>query len=464
MTIGGNIGSSVEASVVTGESGAPPIGDSLSGAEAIYSFKKQRTAYSGSAVRVRRSTDDAEQDIGFVAGEFDASSFTSFIGAGSGFCTTWYDQSGNGADLVQGTTASQPLIQQDADGYWNLRCNNGPWMQLASFMGTQSASTVHVVWQWPNNGTTRTASAGVDFDAGLSFISPSWTTQQGPVSYISAIDNYYQVWGDTKPRHHTFTYSGGNCAITCWDANLGTAATNAPSYSRLTIGKNDFGTAKVNYYELAIWPSAVSTTTLWNNVKSEYKTMFTFSDFWLVLGDSLTETLFTGPGDNWAQKAFDNMTTPPADRMVIAQGGKRIQDWIDDKADWEWYLDNLTITGTKNAVIWCGTNDIFLDSIDGTVCWTRAETLIGHLQANGYDNIIGMTQLPRSSSSIDAERAYFNTQMKADADLADVVELDGNANLTDATNTTYFNGDQVHLKDAGALEVANEATTIFNLI
>lgn len=84
--------------------------DGISNVAAAYSLRQLRTAYSGSAVRVRRSSDSTEQDIGFVAGEFDSSAFSSFIGGGAGYVKTWYDQGGNAIDATQTTTANQPEI------------------------------------------------------------------------------------------------------------------------------------------------------------------------------------------------------------------------------------------------------------------------------------------------------------------------------------------------------------------
>lgn len=80
-------------------------------ASAAYSLRKLRSAYIGSAIRVRRSSDNTEQDIGFTAtGNLDTSSLTSFCGSGNGFVTTWYDQSGNARNATQTTAASQPQI------------------------------------------------------------------------------------------------------------------------------------------------------------------------------------------------------------------------------------------------------------------------------------------------------------------------------------------------------------------
>ena len=84
--------------------------DDYSGAAAAYSLRKLRTAYTGSAIRVRRASDNTEQNIGFVNNQLDTSSLTSFCSGTNGFVTTWYDQSGNGRNATQTTAANQPQI------------------------------------------------------------------------------------------------------------------------------------------------------------------------------------------------------------------------------------------------------------------------------------------------------------------------------------------------------------------
>jgi hypothetical protein len=85
--------------------------DTYPNAAAAYSLRKLRSAYTSSAIRVRRSSDNTEQDIGFTAlGNLDTAALTSFCGSGNGFVTTWYDQSGNGRNATQTTAISQPLI------------------------------------------------------------------------------------------------------------------------------------------------------------------------------------------------------------------------------------------------------------------------------------------------------------------------------------------------------------------
>ena len=84
--------------------------DTYPGAAAAYSLRLLRTAYSGNSIRVRRSSDNAEQDIAFVGNDLDTASLLTFCGAGNGFVTTWYDQSGNANDATQSTAVNQCQI------------------------------------------------------------------------------------------------------------------------------------------------------------------------------------------------------------------------------------------------------------------------------------------------------------------------------------------------------------------
>lgn len=87
--------------------------DGISVSAAIaYSTRKLRGSYAGAAIKVRRSSDNTTQDIGFDgSGNLDSVSLLAFVGGGgSGFVDTWYDQSGNAKHLTQAVTGSQPRI------------------------------------------------------------------------------------------------------------------------------------------------------------------------------------------------------------------------------------------------------------------------------------------------------------------------------------------------------------------
>ena len=85
--------------------------DTYGGAAAGFSLRRLSSAYAGSAIRVRRSSDNTEMNIGFdSSGNLDTTSLTSFVGSGNGFVTTWYDQSGLGRDAIQPSASNQPEI------------------------------------------------------------------------------------------------------------------------------------------------------------------------------------------------------------------------------------------------------------------------------------------------------------------------------------------------------------------
>lgn len=79
-----------------------------------FSLRKLSSSYSGNAIRVRRSSDNATQDIGFLTSGFlDTASLKTFVGISatdSGLVTIWYDQSGNARNVAQPTKGNQPSV------------------------------------------------------------------------------------------------------------------------------------------------------------------------------------------------------------------------------------------------------------------------------------------------------------------------------------------------------------------
>jgi len=86
--------------------------DTYPNAAAAYSLRKLRIGYTGDAIEVRiDTTGQPTYDIGFVDGELDTATLEGYCTGGlDAYVTTWYDQSGNGYDAIQGTDANQPQI------------------------------------------------------------------------------------------------------------------------------------------------------------------------------------------------------------------------------------------------------------------------------------------------------------------------------------------------------------------
>lgn len=90
--------------------------DDYPGAMVGYSLRLLNTDYTGSAVTVRRASDNATQNIGFVDGELDVTALETFCSGTDGFVSVWFDQSGNGRNATQTTASAQPKIHDATTG------------------------------------------------------------------------------------------------------------------------------------------------------------------------------------------------------------------------------------------------------------------------------------------------------------------------------------------------------------
>lgn len=133
-----------------------------SAAKVAYGLRLLRAAYAGAGVRVRRASDNVEQDIGFSGEALDWAAAASFKGASSLLVKTWYDQSGNGSDWANGTSGQQPTLDTtnheiDFDGTDDTLFTSGNvdlsgTDKAASFLVARTSSTsTQVIIEHGNN-------------------------------------------------------------------------------------------------------------------------------------------------------------------------------------------------------------------------------------------------------------------------------------------------------------------------
>jgi len=96
--------------LIPGGGGVFPLDWISTVAAAAYSVRKLRAGYAGSAIRVRRSSDNGENDFGFNGVHLDTVALLAYCNGGDGFVTTWYDQSGNTNHKTNSTVVEQPQI------------------------------------------------------------------------------------------------------------------------------------------------------------------------------------------------------------------------------------------------------------------------------------------------------------------------------------------------------------------
>ena len=79
-----------------------------------FSLRKVNPGYTGAVVKVRRSSDNIENDFfGTSTGALTNStgtSISSWLGAATGYVSIWYDQSGVGRNATQATASYQPIL------------------------------------------------------------------------------------------------------------------------------------------------------------------------------------------------------------------------------------------------------------------------------------------------------------------------------------------------------------------
>lgn len=209
--------------------------DTYPGASAAYSLRKLRSAYTGNAIRVRRSSDNAEQDIAFVGNDLDTASLLTFCGAGNGFVTTWYDQSGNANNAIQTTAFNQPQIVSSGamittNGKNSMLFNSTKLLNLTSTITVGASSYTTFVGKRPASG---------DRLIGLSRFSTN-----GYSMYLWS-DNKYYFLGKTN-------------------SYLGSSSTDTTTAQLLLTGQNSAGTMSMfkNGSAIASTPTGLVYSTL----------------------------------------------------------------------------------------------------------------------------------------------------------------------------------------------------------
>lgn len=184
----------------------PLLLEKFGGATGAYSLRKLRGKYTGHAVRVRRSSDNAEQDIGFAGKDFDWSAFNTFVGAGTGYVVTFYDQSGNANDLTQSSATDQHYIVATS------ALTNKPHMQSV-------AGRAGGYYKVGFNVSNRVFTFSAIMRATHQYYTTLLSSAQSPnYSYLTCItDGVYLSWGNGGGVSQGFTLAGG---LTPFNNNL----------------------------------------------------------------------------------------------------------------------------------------------------------------------------------------------------------------------------------------------------
>lgn len=165
-----------------------------------FSLVRLDTNYTGSCIRVRRSSDNTEQDIGFTNNYLDTNSLKSFVGANDGYVVTWYNQADTllNLDSIVNTPpriiiagdiqyeGSLPAIHFEPDSAMSLAASNtytiGPDSIISGFGVVRRSDTLntnlnHHTVRFELNNYKSTGSGTNSFVAGYSIANAELANQ-----------------------------------------------------------------------------------------------------------------------------------------------------------------------------------------------------------------------------------------------------------------------------------------------
>lgn len=240
--------------------------DVVTGAAAAYSLRRLRTAYAGPAIRVRRSDNNAQTDIGFVSGGLDTAALLAHCGGNSGSIVTWYDQLDNGRNMGQGVGNNQPRIV--INGTLQL-AGTLPAIVCESFVGNHHLVTPTwgtIAQPFSRNAVVRMGATIPSF----SNITNSETGDPNTTDYVTSgnLTQYAGTSGATRTvavnERLVFTsiYNGGSSVMVKNGTSSSAVDPGTQASAGLSINRNNDGSIYGNtiYQELVVFDRALSTT------------------------------------------------------------------------------------------------------------------------------------------------------------------------------------------------------------
>jgi len=220
-----------------------------------YSMRRLRSLYTGDAIIVKRSSDNATQSIGFDSnGDLNQTSLTSFVGAGDGYIVNWYDQSGNNYHLSLGTYSV-----------------NGPQIVTSGVVATMSGASIsRPTIKWSNGATNISVLVNTSFSQAMPStnfsavrLNSTTLTNKAPIIYDSGsaagarhllynsgkVDSPNDNWGiigssgvynssafNTTPKLLTALFNGASSVLRANGTQIISGNTGAATHTGLKLG------------------------------------------------------------------------------------------------------------------------------------------------------------------------------------------------------------------------------------
>jgi len=335
------------------ENPAPYLLDTYTGAAAAYSLRKLRADYTGFAVKVQDNVGGATQDIGFDSfGELDTASLSNYGDQNNVFVETWYDQSGNGNNATQGTSANRPKIYDGLSRGFVVTDNGKP---------------------------------AVDFENATQYFTSSVNLSQPITSFsvanIDSADTYQGIFGGSDNKRGPSVRPGPVLGI--YNGSVLASSTSFPTTQSLfgslhngvnsnavldgtivvsgNAGNDGFNSLQVGGYNSGTgngsWIGLIQEVVLYESDESTNRTgietnLNDFYDIYTVAPTPLLLNLYPGASAGYSLRRLSNTYTGSAIKVQDNVGGATLDVGFDSYGE----LD------TSAIVAYGGSNDVFVET------------------------------------------------------------------------------------------------------
>lgn len=473
----------VSLSPIAGEGaggGAAPIYpiDDVGGTAPLfaYSTRKLTASYTGSALRVVRPSDSATLDVGFVGQELDTTALDAFLGSELGEVDIWYDQSGNGNNATQTTSAIRPRLESGSiaggpiviAGSRPLRCQADYFNLPGALSTNRRANNFFAVLCLTGGGSL--------FHFGTS---PQFAVYQssGVLTQNFGGSSTWRV----QAKHCLYESRQGASASSIWQDGE-TQAFGASSTGTMTgglLGNTSYagGFEAQAYYAMAInWGrelSAGERTALQDACNELFEIATPVSNRIIFQGDSIciASQESASPAYYGYAKMLvtQGLLTKPAAAYSFAGGGQQLQNQIGTFSSTVGvplaaYSDNRVV------LLASGTNDFNVGGRTKAQIYADMQTYCGLVRGAGGKVII-CTILPATgySGAGETARLDLNADIRANwssfADgLCDFADLSSTMGATGAQSNTTLYQDGLHPTRYGQSLLAAKAAAAFNAL
>lgn len=441
-----------------------PLFEETGAGVAGFALRRVVPGYTGYLMRVGRASDSQILNVNFTFdGKLNSNALDTFGNGTTIYLIHWWDQY-EVNHFYEADPDVRPIVEK-VDGHYVFKCGGGRRFRKSSFIGSQTKSTISILWKCPSSQGSGYSTTQSGLRLGASYqLAKWWTTSKGQTLLTGSGAFHPQVesndgqWRIATAQFDGDDYTAYENGVVC----LPTTAAAAPPYDRIEIDSN----ADMYVAEILVWGEENDTpdvSTIWENIYDYYSSFFPANVIrGMNVGDSISTSYFLDPDPPFARDMFRAAGIQHFESIVY--GGWELQDIINAEDRINWYFDNLASEGPRNVVIFAGTNDML--TVDGDTAFARLQTVVDIFKAR-QANIFVVTSLPRFATQIEtspgvwetnpanvaheAKRQVFNGHILNDESgdfiVVDVEQIAIGVNGNQDTLTNYVDG--VHLNVAG---------------